>query len=253
MTSFGENLRRQRELRGISLHEIAEATKIGVRFLRALEEGRLDVLPGGVFQKSFVRQYAIQVGLDPEVVVADFMRVCADPPSDLQASLPARRPLPLGFAFFAVVAVAGVLLSLRLAGVDSGATAAAAREGGPSRSRGAVVAPAPTPAPVVPSTSEPDGLVVVLTAHQSCWVEARADGQPVISRVLREGETETLDAKGEIVLSVGNAGGLALKVNDRPGVSLGRSGEVRRNITITRDNLAQFVDGDATARLSHSS
>ena len=44
--SFGQNLRRERELRGISLHEIAEATKISARFLQALEQDRLDVLPG---------------------------------------------------------------------------------------------------------------------------------------------------------------------------------------------------------------
>ena len=83
-------------------------------------------------------------------------------------------------------------------------------------------------------------------------MEARADGQTVISRVLAEGETETLEAEGEIVLSVGNAGGLAISVNDRPGMPLGKSGEVKKNIVITRKNLPSFVP-EAAARAAHSS
>ena len=55
MASFGENLRRERELRGVGLREIAEATKISTRFLEAIEEDRLEILPGGMFPRSFVR------------------------------------------------------------------------------------------------------------------------------------------------------------------------------------------------------
>ena len=65
MGSFGENLRRERELRGVSLREIAEGTKISLRFLEALEDDRVDILPGGLFPRSFVRQYATFVGLEP--------------------------------------------------------------------------------------------------------------------------------------------------------------------------------------------
>ena len=73
MATFGENLRRERELRGISLREIAEATKISARFLQALEQDRYDVLPGGLFRRTFVRQYAKHVGLDADRVVAEFL------------------------------------------------------------------------------------------------------------------------------------------------------------------------------------
>ena len=64
MASFGENLRHEREMRGVSLREIADATKISVRFLQALEEDRVDVLPGGLFPRAFVKQYALFLGLD---------------------------------------------------------------------------------------------------------------------------------------------------------------------------------------------
>ena len=61
MPSFGERLKRERELRGIKLPEIAEATKISVRFLEALETDRFDLLPGGIFRRSFVKAYADHV------------------------------------------------------------------------------------------------------------------------------------------------------------------------------------------------
>ncbi len=67
--TFGDELRRDRELRGISLREVAEATKISLRYLQALESNRFDLLPGGVFNKGFVKAYAQFVGLDPEATV----------------------------------------------------------------------------------------------------------------------------------------------------------------------------------------
>jgi cytoskeleton protein RodZ len=86
MVSFGENLRRERELRGIELAEIAAATKIGTRFLDALEQGRMDILPGGMFPRAFLRQYAAFVGLDVERTVADFVRAQENRPSEAPAS-----------------------------------------------------------------------------------------------------------------------------------------------------------------------
>jgi len=72
VTGFGEKLRREREMRGVSLEEIAESTKIGTRNLRALEQEDFDKLPGGIFNKGFVRAYSRFLGLDEEQTVSDF-------------------------------------------------------------------------------------------------------------------------------------------------------------------------------------
>lgn len=72
MGSFGERLQREREMRGITLEEIAEATKIGTRSLRALEEQDFDKLPGGVFNRGFVRAYSKYLGIDEDQAVADY-------------------------------------------------------------------------------------------------------------------------------------------------------------------------------------
>ncbi len=73
MASFGERLKREREMRGVSLEEIAESTKIGKRNLLALEDEEFDKLPGGIFNKGFVRAYAKYLGLDEDQAVTDFL------------------------------------------------------------------------------------------------------------------------------------------------------------------------------------
>ena len=71
--SFGDELKRERELRQISLREIAEATKISLRHLEAIERNDFDVLPGGVFNRGFVRAYAECIGVDPETMVNAYL------------------------------------------------------------------------------------------------------------------------------------------------------------------------------------
>jgi cytoskeletal protein RodZ len=70
---FGSRMRQVREQRGVSLREIAEATKISVSALEALERNDISRLPGGIFSRGFVRSYAAQIGADPEQSVREFM------------------------------------------------------------------------------------------------------------------------------------------------------------------------------------
>ena len=73
MESFGARLKREREQRKITLDEIALSTKIGIRFLTALEEEQFDQLPGGIFNKGFVKAYARYLGIDEGQAVADYV------------------------------------------------------------------------------------------------------------------------------------------------------------------------------------
>lgn len=81
---FGERLRRQREVRGISLDEIAATTKIGTRLLRALEDEQFELLPGGIFNKGYVRAYARHLGIDEEQAGADYLRAAHENPPDVR-------------------------------------------------------------------------------------------------------------------------------------------------------------------------
>src|SRR5580658_6277392 len=70
---IGATLREARERRGVSLRQIANATKISVAVLDALERNDISRLPGGIFGRAFVRAYAVEVGLDPETTIRDFI------------------------------------------------------------------------------------------------------------------------------------------------------------------------------------
>ena len=72
-TDFGSRLREARERRGLTLRQIAHATKISIHTLEALERNEVARLPGGIFSRAFVRAYAIEVGLDPEETIEQFM------------------------------------------------------------------------------------------------------------------------------------------------------------------------------------
>ena len=99
MGSFGERLRREREMRGVSLEEIVATTKIGRRLLLALEEEQFDLLPGGIFNKSYVKAYAKCVGIDEDEAVAEYMQAANETPPDTRviaqqhASIHSNRPM----------------------------------------------------------------------------------------------------------------------------------------------------------------
>jgi len=247
MGAFGEKLKRERELRGVSLREIADGTKISVRFLQALEEDRIGSLPGGLFPRAFAKQYALFLGLDPERTVADFVEAHGQPAPESKPAPPPRRrrSLSLGHVFLAAIAVVAVFLTLRRSGPDAEPAPT------PTPLAAPVVLPTdrvyPAPAPAAATEAKSEGLVLTMVAQADCWVEVRADGETLVNRVLAQGESQTFEARGELVLSVGNAGGLSLRVNDRPALPLGRSGEVRKNIVITRQNLPELVEQDEAA------
>lgn len=88
MSSFGEGLKREREKKKITLDQVAVSTKISLRMLRAIEEEKFDQLPGGIFNKGFVRAYARYLGVDEDKAVEDYLAASAPvaqaPPEDLE-------------------------------------------------------------------------------------------------------------------------------------------------------------------------
>ena len=122
---FGAQMRRQREGRGITLRQIADATKISMSALEALERSDISRLPGGIFLRACVRSYGTEIGLDPEQTVRDFMvqfandQVTAGSPHAPKLSYdlnePRRRLAPMTIvAVVAVSVVIGVILFFTL-------------------------------------------------------------------------------------------------------------------------------------------
>lgn len=79
--SFGERLRKEREKQGVTLDEVCVSTKVAVRFLEAIEAEKFDKLPGGIFNKGFVRAYAQHLGINDDEAVADYLKAAGLEPT----------------------------------------------------------------------------------------------------------------------------------------------------------------------------
>ena len=152
MTDFGAKLRDARERRGISLREIETRTKVSVSALESLERNDVTKLPGGIFARALVREYAAEVGLDPDATVREFIdRFNLDPPSTLDAASVApdadpaettRHHATILVTILLVGLVAAVLLLLTLSrSPDGQSTSPPPESGRPTDRRANGVAP----------------------------------------------------------------------------------------------------------------
>jgi len=223
--SFGAWLQREREMREISLREIADTSKISLRYLQALEDERFDLLPAQVFAKGFLRQYARYVGLDPEETVNFYLaasRSEAEEADSQPASAPAR-PFPFVLAALAAAAVLiAVAWALTRLDRDPAEEAEGLLTSVPAVEETPAIklldeeppeeAPAPAPAP-------PEGasLVVTLDFRGDCWVEATVDGELQIPGQLGvQGESLRFTARELVRLKVGNVTMVDLEINGTP-------------------------------------
>jgi cytoskeletal protein RodZ len=260
--SFGARLRDARERRGVSLRQIADATKISVAVLEALERNDISKLPGGIFGRAFVRNYAIEVGLDPEATIVDFITqfpndsvVAGHPTSDQvddNVAVESERRTAGTFLWLVVVSVPIVAGLLYFATIGRRAASEPVRPAAGS-SPSELVAAAPSPAPVLePPAASPvaaaplpvgappagDQLTIALTAKRPCWVSATVDGQKSLERLLQPGEQQIVTVRREMVLTVGDASAIAVQFNGADGRPLGNAGEV----VTARFNLMNYKD-----------
>ncbi len=254
MTSPGQELKKDREARGISLKAVADATRITHRYLEAIESDRLDLLPGGFFIKGILKAYAGAVGLDEDEVLERFRRAGV-----LAAAIPesSRRPLADGgrskkrtrsvagaaAAFIVVASFAAYFLTRQ------GKTAVPPADIQPSpgvteRSEPALPEAAPVAAAAVPEAEK--GLRIEISFIQETWIQVFADGRLAIDGIREAGATAEVRAATELLVHLGNAGGLTYVLNGKPGKPFGRPGAVVKNIRITAGNLESFVQEDGT-------
>ena len=88
ISTFGARLQREREKRKISLEDVSVSTKISLRMLRALEEEKFDQLPGGIFNKGFIRAYARHLGIDEDQAVADYLEAAGETTPKIPDTIP---------------------------------------------------------------------------------------------------------------------------------------------------------------------
>jgi transcriptional regulator with XRE-family HTH domain len=123
--TFGLTLRTRRELIGISLQDIAESTKISVTMLSGLERGDVSRWPKGIFRRSFFREYAVALGLSPEPLLSNFIRLfpeepggaaAAGKPAEFRLELAVARDSSAGAALKRVAVIVVELAAISLVG-----------------------------------------------------------------------------------------------------------------------------------------
>jgi len=257
MASFGENLRREREMRGVTLEEISASTKISVRFLKALEGENLAQLPGGIFTRSFVRAYAKYLGLDEDHIMAEYhLLVPTEEETDL-SRITTSRPLPkkegargpvLAVMVAALLLSSGYLLyHYTRTSSQIKVPGAAASQSAPTTSAGEAGAPVtsgqqsgtpPATAPIMRGFQTSEMLTLQIEATEQAWIAVEADGRMVLQRILAPGEVESLQAKETFDVTTGNALGTTLTLNGETLKPLGRRGEVK-TVRLTANDVTK--------------
>lgn len=217
--SFGTWLRRQREARGIELREIADHTKISIRYLEALELDRFEVLPAPVFTKGFLSQYGRYIGLDPDQVVNTYLNALQEGESDEREEPRRNRqrngqrrigPL-LAIGAVAIIALVGYLMLRPERGTEQGV------DEPPAIAVPPVQPPLPAEQPTVVEEAEALApLVVTLDFVDDSWLEAEVDGERQISEQVAKGESRRLLAEERVGLTLGNPDGVRIEVNGTP-------------------------------------
>ena len=286
MSSVGSYLRERREVRGVSLKEMARATRVRERYLEALEADEFAELPAGVFTRGFIRAccqvlseppdealriYSAQLGLP--VMLGETARPPGLPERDGRAREPILITLvllvTLGVALFGLTFALqsrqrqpSVSLSRRSeapapaanepvapptasqpAAAPPASRAAGAPTAGPAPAAGSlrVEVPEPTRTPTAgvfvptPTAPSPPAYRLVARVKETTWIRVRTDDGHVTEETMSPGDVREWVSSRRFVLTIGNAGGIALELNGRPLPALGPSGSVIPRLVIPSD------------------
>lgn len=266
---FGEELRREREMREVSREQLAAATKVSLRQILALETGRFENLPACVFSRGFVRSISAYLGLDTDRMVAGFRNVYENWEEEeakrkaqlptTTASLRLSRPRRAvssdttvrGLAIAAALALlTGGAAFLKSRGSDAKKTAPAsaipvsrALTGPaslalpPAIAAATVALPSGGPGPARATTSSADFsslTTLTLSFKEDCWAEVLVDGKVAVRGLFQKGTKREFRSGGTFTLTLGNAGVVEVAVDGRALQPIGGQGQTVKNYVIDR-------------------
>ncbi len=245
-TSVGARLRAAREAQGLSLPEVAARTRVTQRFLEALENDRLDLLPSPTYASGFARAYARAVGLDQAEIGRAIRGELASGAMPIrhhhieEIADPARGP-----SRGLVIVAAGVALAVLVLGV-LWLTTGMFRGTSEAPAEQVVAASSPVPAARVAPTPTPVGKVV-LTARSDVWMRIYdAAGQTLFLGTKKPGETFEVppNANGPMI-NVGRPDQLTITVDGREVPPLGDGKRAIKDVGISATALAARAGGSA--------
>jgi cytoskeleton protein RodZ len=264
MVQLGQDLKRERELRGVTLKEIADSTRISLRYLEALENDRPDIIPGRFFVRAILRSYAKAIGLDETRLLERYdesvqfneqLEYTEAGTGPRPARTAPRKWAPAAIAVLALAIAIPLLYVLVLAPRKAGPPPAKKAEAQvraqvsalPAEDVPAPVTAAPAPMAAVPTSSPAppaeavQDLRLAISFSEETWLQVYADGRTVWDGLRTAGDSLEVRAEREVVLNTGNAGGMSFLLNGKKAKPLGPRGAVVKNVRITLDDYKEFL------------
>lgn len=246
LPTVGEILRAERDKQGLTVKDVEKGTSIRALYIQAIEDGKYGVLPGEVYLKGFIRNYASFLGLDPQKMMEIYREnqvpQQSQPTQPVQQAQPA--PAPAATRTDARRETKGggstgrwLIALLVIALVAGGAWAAMNYLNQPAPAptpkppqAQTPVQPAPTPAtpkPAAPAPAPAARPVTVAAKYTAdCWTQVIADGREIYEGIPKVGDSFTWNADQTMTVRLGNAAGVELTYNGQPQGRLGGAGEV---------------------------
>jgi cytoskeleton protein RodZ len=267
LESLGARLKKEREQRKITLDDVSLSTKIAPRFLVAIEEEQFDQLPGGIFNKGFVRSYARYLGIDENQAVADYVAATTTAvPESPQGEIPEQKVpevrsrgsgdatagipwemlavglliIAFGFAVWGfhsrekTTQPRSVPQPAGTANLDQATPQTVAPENTAVSQPAAPpqAAPGASPAQTPSGAQDAGAFLVQIKAREDSWLVVSADGKEIMQDTLRASSEKSVGARNQIVIKTGNAGALDISFNGRKLPTQGSDKEVK---TLTFD------------------
>ena len=238
---IGKALKEAREARGLSLEAVEEETKIRRKYLQALEGEQFQILPGPIYAKAFLKNYAkfLKINMEEalEAYNQHFSGETVPEAFGTKSEEQVNVKVPGKPRYWLYLAAAVVIVGLAFSVFYAAGGAWLSRPMVPARegvNKGEPAAQTPpqtgeqTKAPVgqTPPVSTSGVKMVINVKNKKSWIRVVVDGNPVFQGELSAGESKNFEAKDKIVIRLGNAGAVEVLVNGQNHGFLGGDGDV---------------------------
>lgn len=256
MAGAGERLKKLRLEKGLSLEEVQKKTKIHLNILKAMEGDTITNL-SQIYLKGFLKIYCKFLGVDPKDYISDYKEtqsqaaVIGSADKKWQKKVSPLRETAINIGSFrpskklktAVSIILGVIiLSLALFNLGKIISAKQSRNNLiQERVSLKAVITAESKQKKAQATTQKSAVTeisLVMSAKERCYAVVKVDGRVVFQRTLERGRSDSWKAKEKIELTLGNAGAVELIVNGQRFDKLGKRGQPRKNIVITKEGLS---------------
>jgi cytoskeleton protein RodZ len=262
LEQFGEELKKARLEKELSLTDISAETRISVNFLDAIEHGQFQILPQ-TYVRAILREYALMTGLDPNNVMQRYEssreesssqkpEVAAHQQFSSHEKMlendskkrpftlsPLQRNIAFGFFIIAAVVLVAILANMKRSSSSGISVEEIPFDRVVRESEAASIsqpAPAADSVPIA-NTTQPDSLRLEITTRDSVWINILIDGKISETYLFGAKRKRLWAAKERFVVTMGNAGSATFQLNGKDIGSLGKRGAVVRNAVITEANL----------------